>query len=107
LNIIPLVARAVVVSRLDSQNICGLERLFPNLAQNTKLDPVLVANMVPESLLTGEYIGRLEKACGRKADIRIPYDPELLFDDDFRCLGEDPSSLRQGLEKLADILVGE
>ena len=105
--ILPLVHRVVVVARLDSQNIGGLRTILPRMMKR-ELDPLLVANLVPgESHLAGdvkERIRDLEHAVGHRVDVRIDYDPDVVFDDDFAAVARAASPSGMALATLAELL---
>lgn len=97
------VERFVCVTRIDTQNIEGLARLVPEVKKVS--DPILVANMVPESEKSAPRLRRLEEACGKKVDVQISYDPELIFDDDLGFLGGPESRWRTQLSKIGSLLM--
>ncbi len=101
--ILPNADRAVIVSRLDSQNIEGLKLVVPKLVRN-RLDPILVANMVPEIPQAEERIKLLAEVCDHPVDVRIPYDPKLMFDDDITWAAAPESPIRTGITKLVETL---
>ncbi len=104
--VLPMADRVVMVARLDSQNIEGVKRFLPKLMDDgLNLQPILLANMVPENKKTEGRIQKLVSACGHAVDIRLPYDPELVFDDDIAWAENPNSPMYKGLEKLAELLV--
>ena len=96
------VSRTVIVSRLDSQNIQGLKRVIPKMLDN-RLDPILVANMVPSNHEKSEtQIRQLGESCRYPVAIRIDYDADLVFDNDIDWAKKPNSTMRLGLESLIE-----
>lgn len=98
------VDRAVVVTRLDRQNIEGLRVTVPQMVKKN-LNPLLAVNMVPpESPKTNERIKMLEDATGQPVSICIDYDPELVFDDDLESISRKNSPMNRGVTALAGLI---
>ena len=99
--VFPLIDRAVVVTRLDSQNIDGLSHTLPRL-KKANLETVLVVNFLPEGLQeqVTKRLQRLEKATGQRVSVSIKYDPTQVFDDDFVAAADRNSSIHRGLHDL-------
>jgi MinD-like ATPase involved in chromosome partitioning or flagellar assembly len=105
--VLPLCQRAVVVTRLDDQNISGLSRSLKKMMKGQiNLDPILVANMLPseQEAEIAKRISRLEEVTGHSVDVRINYEPDAVFDNDFSSLADKDSSLGLGLKAVVKML---
>lgn len=101
--VFPCVDKAVVVTRLDRSNIEGLRVVVPHMvAQN--LEPIVVANMVPEDPRTEGRLRDMREAIGRDIMVCINYDPTLVFDDDIEAVAAGVSPFTRGLEFLVRLL---
>jgi MinD-like ATPase involved in chromosome partitioning or flagellar assembly len=101
--IFPLVDHAVVVTRLDRQNIEGLGSIVPRM-QTKGFKPTIVVNYVFDSPLVEDRIDQLEAIMGCRADVRIQFDPELLFDDDIVSVAKEGSPMNIALSALVGLL---
>ena len=102
-TIFPLVDKAVIVTRIDSQNISGLKRIFP-IIDKKGLESFLVANLVPDTELANQRIDELCKATNHRVDINISYDPNAALDDDIVSVTHKDSPMQLGLNALAGLL---
>jgi MinD-like ATPase involved in chromosome partitioning or flagellar assembly len=101
--IFPLVDQAVVVTRLDRQNIEGLAKIVP-LMKSKHITPTIVANYILDSPLTEARIDLLTKTMGSRIDVRIQFDPDVFFDDDISCVAQEGSAINVSLKALASLL---
>jgi MinD-like ATPase involved in chromosome partitioning or flagellar assembly len=101
--IMPFVNHAVVVTRLDRQNIEGLRTIVPQMHRK-HLDPIVVVNYLFDDPLVEDRIHLLEQAVDHRVDVRIQFDPRLLFDDDIVSVAKDGSAMNIALNALVGLL---
>ena len=101
--IFPMVDHAVVVTRLDMQNIEGLRRVVPRMHQKG-LNTTIVANYLTDNPLVDERIQLLQEAMDSRVDVRINFDPDLLFDDDIVSAATEGSPMNTALNALAGLM---
>lgn len=102
-TILPLVDCAVIVTRLDRQNIEGLRRIVPRMNQKG-LKSILVANLVPDNNETKKRMKEIQEATGQPVEVQIRYDPEAVFDDDIVSVTRVDSPMEMGTRSLVKLL---
>lgn len=104
--LVPCLDHLVFVSRIDQENIVGLQRLASKVKNTRRIKTVhLVANMVPAHDLTEQHFNKLEAAVAPAGSVRIGYHPELTFDYDLKNLGAPDSPIAAGVGKLVKMLL--
>lgn len=101
--IFPLVDHAVVITRLDRQNIEGLRTVVPQMHQKG-LETTIVANYLTDNPLVEKRIRLLEEAMNSRVDVRIDFDPDLLYDDDIVRVATEGSPMNVALNALAGLI---
>lgn len=104
--IIPHVQHAVVVARIDEQNINGLKTVIPVIKNVPGMEVSLVANMVPDHPKSKDRLRRLEENAQQEVDVKVGLNPDWFFDDEYDWIQNKNSPLRMGLEVIADKLTG-
>ena len=110
--VLPHVDRAVVITRLDAQNLAGLSKTIPRLKLSA-LEPVLVVNMVPRPNRVEDDADKkhlediVEKRLAELRDVVehpvatvIDYEPTLMFDDDFAAVAKPNSQFSKAMRAI-------